>query len=75
MKINNNINEDTKINKNNNVESNYCENLNDISEISPKNVSLVRGLIENDEQNQKKLKDFKNLMDNLVNGLNDIKDI
>ena len=46
-------------------------NINEITNISELNNSPAKDLMENDEQNQKKLKEFKNLMDNLVNGLND----
>ena len=39
------------------------------------NNTPAKDLLENDEENQQKLKEFKNLMDNLVNGLNDLKNV
>ena len=66
------------INNENNKNENNVKSINNVSEtqnISEINNTPAKDLLENDEENQKKLKEFKNLMDNLVNGLNDLKNI
>ena len=64
-----------KHNENSKTLINEIENENNINDKKQKNNNQEYDLMENDEQNQKKLKEFKNLMDNLVNGLNDINNI
>ena len=63
------------INENKKNDANIINNANDTQNMSDINNTPAKDLLENDEENQQKLKEFKNLMDNLVNGLNDLKNV